>query len=131
MSTPVDMDRFFQCFEESLGVSRAELTLDKRILADLGADSLDLLDLIFNLEQAFSIEIPRGEFERRAKEALGDTPFEVNGLVTPEGLEQLKLHMPEAAADILPGLHVKRIPELFRVQSFHTLVAGRLAADAV
>lgn len=128
MTVAVDMDTFYGCFEESLGVSRDELALDKRIIHDLGADSLDLLDLVFNLEQAFEIEIPRGEFERRAREALGDTPFEVNGLVTPEGLEQLRLHMPEAAEDIVPGLHVKRIPELFRVQSFHTLVASRLAA---
>ena len=128
MSNNVDLEKFYDCFVQSLGVSRADLSMDKRLLEDLGADSLDLLDLIFNLEQAFGISIPRGEFERRARERLGDKPFEVNGVITEEGLTALREGMPEAAEHIKPGMRTHQIPMLFTVQSFYNMVSERLVA---
>ena len=88
---------------------------------------LDLLDLVFNLEQAFGISIPRGEFERRARERLGDAPFEVNGVITEDGLAGLREAMPEAAAHIKAGMRTHQIPMLFTVQSFYNMVAERVA----
>lgn len=130
MSGSIDQDKFFDCFVQSLGVSREDLAMDKALLEDLGADSLDLLDLVFNLEQAFEIQIPRGEFERRAREVLGDTPFEINGVITDEGLEALRSAMPEAAAKMKSGMRTHQIPMLFTVESFYNLVTSRLATPA-
>ena len=128
MSATIDLEKFYDCFVQALGVDRDDLDMDKTLLEDLGADSLDLLDLVFNLEQAFNIQIPRGEFERRAREALGDKPFDVNGVLTEEGLDALRQGMPEAAANIKPGMRTHQIPMLFTVQSFHRLVEERVAA---
>ena len=61
MSATIDLEKFYDCFVQALGVDRDDLDMDKTLLEDLGADSLDLLDLVFNLEQAFNIQIPRGE----------------------------------------------------------------------
>ena len=43
---------------EQLGVDRAEVTKDASILDDLGADSLDVVELVMSLEDAFDIEVP-------------------------------------------------------------------------
>ena len=128
MSATIDLDKFYDCFVQALGVEREDLDLDKTLLEDLGADSLDLLDLVFNLEQAFNIQIPRGEFERRAREALGDKPFDVNGVLTEEGVEALRVGMPEAADKIKSGMRTHQIPMLFTVGSFHRLVEDRVGA---
>lgn len=128
MSNTVDTEKFYDCFVQSLGVARGDLAMDKRLLEDLGADSLDLLDLVFNLEQAFNISIPRGEFERRARERLGDQPFEVNGVITDEGLTALREAMPESVNAIKPGMRTHQIPMLFTVQSFYNMVAERVVA---
>lgn len=128
MPATIDLEKFYDCFVQALGVDRDDLDMDKTLLEDLGADSLDLLDLVFNLEQAFNIQIPRGEFERRAREALGDKPFDVNGVLTEEGVEALRQGMPEAAASIKAGMRTHQIPMLFTVKSFHRLVEERVAA---
>ena len=47
------------CFAEALGLDVEEVGFDRRVLADLGAESLDLLDIAFRLERAFDIRIPR------------------------------------------------------------------------
>ncbi len=127
MSATIDLEKFYDCFVQALGVDREDLDMDKTLLEDLGADSLDLLDLVFNLEQTFSIQIPRGEFERRAREALGDKPFDLNGVLTDEGVEALREGMPEAAAKIKSGMRTHQIPMLFTVSSFHRLVEERVA----
>jgi acyl carrier protein len=128
MATTVDLEKFYDCFVQSLGSARGDLDMDKRLLEDLGADSLDLLDLVFNLEQAFSISIPRGEFERRARERLGDAPFEMNGVITEEGLRGLREAMPEAVGSIKAGMRTHQIPMLFTVQSFFNMVEERVVA---
>jgi acyl carrier protein len=130
MAETIDQEKFYDCFVQSLGVDRDDLTLEKRLLEDLGADSLDLLDLVFNLEQAFGISIPRGEFEKRAREKLGETPFEVNGVITEEGLAALREGMPESADRIKSGMRTHQIPMLFTVQSFYNMVADRVGAPA-
>ncbi len=127
MSTAVDLDRFYECFVQAIGVERDDLAMDKTLLDDLGADSLDLLDLVFNLEQAFGITIPRGEFERRARTILGDAPFEENGVITDAGVEALRIGMPEAASRIHTGMRTHQLPMLFTVQSFYNMVAERVA----
>lgn len=130
MAETIDQEKFYDCFVQSLGVARDDLTMEKRLLEDLGADSLDLLDLVFNLEQAFGISIPRGEFEKRAREKLGETPFEVNGVITEEGLVALREGMPESAERIKSGLRTHQIPMLFTVQSFYNMVADRVGTPA-
>jgi len=48
---------------EQLGVEAAEVTADANILDDLGADSLDVVELVMSLEEAFDIEVPDEEVE--------------------------------------------------------------------
>jgi acyl carrier protein len=96
---------------------------EDRVIADLGADSLDLLDLVFQLERRFAIKIsPRG-IEKRVQTELGEKPLEIDGVYTPEALALLRRSLPEVPADELPdGLPMNRLPHVFRVSTFVNLV---------
>ena len=109
----------------------ASIRLGDRIIDDLGADSLDLLDLVFQLEQRFSLKIsPRG-IERRAREQLGGAPLEVDGVYTAAALSELRNALPEVPAEeFKEGLKSSALPRLFRVETFVNLVSRLLDGNA-
>ena len=108
---------------EVLEIPSSSIQARDNIINDLGADSLDLLDLIFRLERVFRIKIKPGEIERRAKEQLGDVPLEVDGVYTPKALEQLRQAMPEVPPEELEGeVFTADLPKRLRVESFVNLV---------
>src|SRR5215211_5371948 len=79
---------------DALGVDEDEVTGDAVIRDDLGAESIDFLDIMFRLEKAFGIKIPRGEM---IPENLANDPnFVQNGFVTKAGIEDLKKRMPHS-----------------------------------
>ena len=79
---------------DALGVDDDEVTPDAVIKDDLGAESIDFLDIMFRLEKAFGIKIPRGEM---IPENLANDPnFVQDGKVTPQGIADLKSRMPHS-----------------------------------
>lgn len=126
---PVDRNEVFaivrNCFAEALGLDDDEVELDSLVIEDLGAESLDFLDIAFRLEEAFGIKIPRGDIQRQAEEEASgsEEPFEVDGVLTEAGLAKLREAMPEVPADrFKAGLSVREIPMLFTVETFLNLV---------
>lgn len=79
---------------EALGVDEEEVTPGARLVGDLGAESIDFLDIVFRLEKAFDIKIPRGELF--PEDILTNAQFVQNGKMTAEGLKQLEARMPFA-----------------------------------
>src|SRR6478609_1180375 len=79
---------------DALGVDEDEIKPDARLVGDLGAESIDFLDIVFRLEKAFDIKIPRGELF--PEDILANPQYVQNGRVTGEGLTQLKARMPFA-----------------------------------
>jgi acyl carrier protein len=79
---------------DALGVDEDEVTPQARLVGDLGAESIDFLDIVFRLEKAFDIKIPRGELV--PEDILTNAEYVENGRVTPEGMKQLKSRMPFA-----------------------------------
>ena len=117
-----------EAFEEALGVEADEVVLEATVIDDLGAESLDFLDIVFRLERAFDVKIPRGELERSVQEEMGAEPYEVDGVLTERALTKLAEAMPEVPAEELqPGLKTKDIPKLFRVATFHNICTKLLA----
>jgi len=96
-------------------------------MQDLGADSLDLLDLTFQLEQRFGISISPRDIERRAAAGMEGAPLEVDGVYTSQGITALRAAMPEIPADELPdGLTTADLPRRVRVATMVSLVARLL-----
>ncbi|MGD9722337.1 MAG: acyl carrier protein [Pirellulales bacterium] len=79
---------------DALGVDEDEVKPEARLVGDLGAESIDFLDIVFRLEKAFDIKIPRGELF--PEDILTSTEYVQNGRLNPAGLEQLKARMPFA-----------------------------------
>jgi acyl carrier protein len=112
---------------EALYCDKDQVTKDANLMADLGAESIDFLDIVFRLEKTFSIKIPKGEIESKARGDLAAGEFEVNGVLQAKGLERLRAIMPEIPADqIKSGLRVKDIATLFTVATFERMVLERL-----
>ena len=77
---------------EALACDDAEVTTGATLVGDLGAESIDFLDIVFNLEQNFSIEIPRSELF--PEDILTNDEFVADGNVTEAGLAALGERMP-------------------------------------
>jgi acyl carrier protein len=117
---------------EALGLDDDEVELDARLIDDLGAESLDFLDIVFRLERAFDIKIPRGGVESQAREGLEEgVVYEEDGVLTALGLKKLASAMPEVpAGEFREGLKTAEIPTLFRVATFYRIVATLLEEKA-
>ncbi len=77
---------------DALGVDEDEVTPTATLRGDLGAESIDFLDIVFRLEKAFGIKIPRGEMF--PEDVLSNQQFVQGGRITPAGMEELKKRMP-------------------------------------
>jgi len=77
---------------DALGVDDDEVTPDAKIVSDLGAESIDFLDIVYKLEKTFGIEIPRSELF--PEDILSKSEYVQDGKVTGEGLALLKERMP-------------------------------------
>jgi acyl carrier protein len=80
--------------EDALGVDEDEVTPEATLVGDLGAESIDFLDIVFKLEKAFDIQIPREELS--PEDILTNSQYVKDGVVTAEGLAELKKRMPWA-----------------------------------
>jgi len=119
--------RVVEEFCEALGLDEDEIEPDSTVIDDLGAESLDFLDIAFRLERAFGVKVPRGEIQRSA-EAGSDEEFEVEGKLTEAGAVALRVAMPEVdPSEIEEGLLVREIPRLFTVRTFHSMVLKLIA----
>src|SRR3989304_2327310 len=94
----MDNDEVFQkvseCLAEALGVEEDEISPEASLTKDLGAESIDFLDIVFRLEKAFGIKIPRGDlFPENLVSEAGNVR---DGKLTAAGLAKLKEKMPYA-----------------------------------
>jgi acyl carrier protein len=86
---------------DALGVDDEEVTPKATLREDLGAESIDFLDIVFRLEKAFTTDptkpfkIPRGElFPENLPAMMGDEKYVKDGAITPDGVAELKKRMP-------------------------------------
>jgi acyl carrier protein len=63
-------EKVAKIIEEQLNISKDEIKLDSKFVEDLGADSLDIVELMMSLEEQFGIEIPDSEAEKM--QTVGD-----------------------------------------------------------
>jgi len=94
----LSQDEIFEKVQESLvdalGVDDDEVTPEATLVGDLGAESIDFLDIVFKLESAFGISIPREELS--PEDILTNSQYVQDGVVTEEGMAELKSRMPWA-----------------------------------
>ncbi|MDG2380712.1 MAG: acyl carrier protein [Pirellulaceae bacterium] len=87
-------DKIRAALVDALGVDDDEVTPEATLVGDLGAESIDFLDIVFRLEKAFNIEIPRAELF--PEDILTNAEYVQDGKVTDNGVAELKKRMPFA-----------------------------------
>jgi acyl carrier protein len=108
---------------DALGCDVEQVKLDVSLIEGLDAESIDFLDMVFRLERAFKIKIPRGKIVENARGDLPESEFEEKGIVTEKGLAQLKAYLSEVPAErFKTPMKVADIPRLFTPETFCKLV---------
>lgn len=126
---PSDVDlRVRKVIAESLCVELDEVQTDSTLINDLGAESIDFLDIMFRLEKEFNIKIPQREIERNARGDMPPEEFEHEGILQPKGVARLKELIPEINPGAWrDGLALRELPSLFTVAVFCGIVSRKLA----
>jgi len=120
------LEKVRETLVHALGVDDDEVTPTATLMGDLGAESIDFLDIVFRLEKCFDIKIPRGELFPENL-ASADSGFVVAGKVTPEGLAELRRRMPHADIDSFANdPSVSRIWDLFTVGMICRFIEARV-----
>jgi acyl carrier protein len=115
---------------EALNVDEDDVTPEATLQGDLGAESIDFLDIVFRLEREFGIKIPRGEL---FPESIfqGDPEFVQNGRVTDKGIAELRARMPFAdLSEFEKNPEVGHISDLFTVELITRYIEGKLGGSA-
>jgi len=99
---------------DALGVDPEEVTMEASLVTDLGAESIDFLDIVFRLEKALSIKIPREELF--PENLTADSKYAKDGMLTAEGVAALKERMPYAdITEFEKSPKVSALADLFTV----------------
>jgi len=110
---------------EALGVDDEEVTPGATLVGDLGAESIDFLDISFRLEKAFNIKIEQAEMF--PANVLDDPNYVIDGQVTDQGIAELKRRMPHAN---LEGFEASRsvedFPSVFTVDAIVKFVQSKV-----
>ena len=108
---------------DALGCDVDDIKPDVSLIEGLDAESIDFLDMVFRLERAFKIKIPRGKIVENARGDLTEAEFEQNGIVTEKGRAYLREYLSEVPVErFKTPMKVADIPRLFTPTTFCKLV---------
>ena len=112
---------------DALGVDDDEATAEATLMGDLGAESIDFLDIVFRLEKTFGIKIPREELFP-IENLMSDPEFVNGGKLTEAGMSELKARMPHNDfASFESDPDINKLGDLFTVNSIVNYIDGKLA----
>lgn len=110
---------------DALAVDDEDVTMSSVLTKDLGAESIDFLDIVFKIEQAFGIKIAQGELFPEG--GAQDPKFVQNGRITPEGLTSLKARMPHVDFSAFEkDPQISKVGELFTVETLVKFIEHKL-----
>ena len=114
---------------EALGVDEEEVTPEATLVGDLGAESIDFLDIVFRLEKAFDIKIPRNELF--PEDIFTNSAYVQDGKVTEAGLAELRKRMPYANLDqFAANPNVQDFSNLLTVADMCRFVEAKVGAPS-
>nr|WP_236254705.1 acyl carrier protein [Mucisphaera calidilacus] len=125
MSTDEVFDKVRTVLEDALGVDPDEVTPEATLGPDLGAESIDFLDIAFRLEKEFGIKIDQTEM--MPSDVLNDAKYVQDGKLTDAGIAELKEKMPHAdLTDLEASREVDDFAKVFTVEAIVKFVETKL-----
>jgi acyl carrier protein len=127
---PEILEKLKPLLVEVLGVRPDQIHPHSELVTHLGAESIDLLDLTFRIEETFQVRIEANELEREAIKQLPGGVFEKDGKLTEEALAELRRAAPELdPAKLVAGLRKADLPALLTVGFFVSLIQRKLSLN--
>ena len=121
------LDTIREILVDALAVDDDEVTPEATLIGDLGAESIDILDITFKLEQEFGFKIAQGELFPEG--VTQDPEYVQEGKVTPKGLEMLKERGPHFDFEALESdPSVENVRKIFTVEALVTFCERKLQA---
>jgi len=128
MSRDEIMQQVQEVLVDALGVDDDEVIAEATLMGDLGAESIDFLDIVFRLEKAFGIKIPREELFP-AENLMNDSEFVHNGKLTEKGLAELREKMPHTDITAFESdPDINKLADLFTVNAIVNYVEGKMSS---
>jgi acyl carrier protein len=126
----ISRDEIFQKVQgvlvDALGVDEEEVTAEATLMGDLGAESIDFLDIVFRLEKAFGIKVPREELFP-AESLLNNPDLVSNGKLTPKGLAELREKVPHTdLTEFEKDPDLGKLADLFTVNAIVNYLDSRM-----
>ena len=122
--------RVSRCVAEVLALEPARVQRDSRLMQDLGADSLDLVELMYVLEQEFGITLGKEDMSLTAQLGLPEHEIHDHEVLRPAALERLRERFPWARAILVEGITRKHLAALVTVEEVSHAVERRLHLGA-
>jgi len=123
------LEKVREVLVDALGVDEDEVTPEATLMGDLGAESIDFLDIVFRLEKTFDIKIPREELFP-AENLMNDPGYVNNGKITEKGLNELKTKMPHTDfSDFEKDPDINKLADLFTANAIINYVDTKLNAQ--
>ncbi len=114
---------------ETLNIDLDRIKPDSSLIKDLGAESLDFLDINYRLEQRFGIKMARRFILEHVEEMIGEgTAVDDTGKLTDKAIALLKIRLGEKARDLKPGIYIDEVTSLITVESLAQGVMDILAS---
>ena len=128
MSRDEIFDEVKEVMVDALGLDDDEVSESATLMGDLGAESIDFLDIVFRLEKSFGIKIPREELFP-AESLMNNPEYVSNGKLTEKGIAELKAKMPHTDTSAFQeNPNVNKLGDLFTVAAVVNFVEGKLQA---
>lgn len=117
---------------DALALEDDEVTPDATLLGDLGAESIDLLDILFRIERNTGVKVQAAELADYVQGGISDEEFgDENEIITDRGLAQLKRVMPQIdVAELEGNLRAEDVMSLFTVENLAAMIVAHAPATA-
>lgn len=116
-----------EAIADSCGIDKSEIHKESSLFNDLKIDSIDMVDILYTLESEYDVELKVSDINKEAREELGDQPFEVDNIITKEGLEALKRKIPDIPEEGLElGISVHEVIKMITVKMLCNMVEIKL-----
>ena len=123
-------ERVARCVAQVLALSPAEVRADARLMEDLGAESLDLVELMYVLEGEFGIVLEQQDLSLSAQLGLPEPQLHHQEVLTARALELLRARYPAAQALLVPGITRRQLGALLTVAEVVRVVRDKLSASS-
>lgn len=120
------LDRIRKCLAEVLAIEPETIAAQSRLVDDLGADSLDLVELMYLMEQEFNLRLSKKDMSLSAQLGIPEEQIHENEMLTPKALGLLRQRFPHAVDQLVEGTTRNQLASLLTVDEIVKVIEERL-----